>query len=1177
MLLLALSLFGTARAEEARLAVLHTTDLHGALTPFDYLADRPAPRGLVRLASMVEAVRRESLATLLLDAGDCIQGGPIETVYRSGSQTLPEPMITAMGRMRYDAMAVGNHEFSFGTAALEKTRTAASFPWLAANVVHTTDGTPAFPGSLVKTLGPLRVGVVGVCTPAVPALEDSANLAGLRFLPPVEAARREVERLRGAERCDVVVLLAHTGLERDPATGAGRQGDTPGENWGYRLAAEVKGVDLVILGHTHAVVAAAEIGGTLVTQAGRWGENLGRVDLSLSRASAGEPWKLTSRRAQVLAVTDSTPSDAALAAFAEPYDRDTRAELARVIGEATREIASPRGRFDNGPVWGLIHRVQLEVSGADVSLAALPDPSARIARGPVTLRDLMRLYPYDNALGAVELTGAELKETLEQSARFLAEYAFESGRPLAVPGMPGYNFDSAEGVGYEIDLTRPAGERIQHLSFRGEPLAPERRLKVVANSYRLNGGGGFEAVRRAPRVWRTTREVRELLVEYCRRERTLDGSFTRDWVLLPDYSSLPERPLIDLLVRQGVLQRNEVLRIGADSPARRGDMAYWLSRAFGWREKKLSGAFADVSDSLAPWLDGLLKRRVLGARAALDRFDEAGVALRPVALDWCERAARAARYAVSPTYDRAFREGLMTGLGPGVHGDTLTHAEALGLVANLRFPTLRILETTDFHGAILPTSRARETRRPVGGSAVLAAHLERLRAQNPAGTLLLDGGDSFQGTMISNLQFGRLVVEQMNALRYAAMVIGNHDFDWSADTLERRVREMHFAALGANMRERKSGRLPRWVRADTVISRRGVRAGVLGLCYTRTPSVTLARNVRHLEFGDDSVTAARLVPRLRARSDVVIVLGHTPAESDTGTHATGGDLPRLARGVRGVDAWFGGHSHNQVLDRIQGAPVMLPGSNGQMIAVCDLIVDPVGRRVVESHMELVTTYADEVRPDSAMQARVERWNSAVAPIASAPLGRSAQALRRNRSGESGVGDLVTDAMRAAAQADIALQNAGGLRADLPEGVITRGTVYEVMPFDNLIVTLDLTGAELLRALEQGLRGGRVTQVSGIRYSFDLSRPEMQRLVSVTDASGAALDSAKTYRVACPDFMATGGDDYNVLSGGRNRTDTGLLVRDALEAYIAERCKDGRVLEFRPDGRIQRMDKRGDRD
>jgi len=610
----------------------------------------------------------------------------------------------------------------------------------------------------------------------------------------------------------------------------------------------------------------------------------------------------------------------------------------------------------------------------------------------------------------------------------------------------------------------------------------------------------------------------------------------------------------------GVLTEPERAALeGATGAATRGEFAYWIARAFGWRSTKRAGRYAGVSDSLAPWLDALVQRQVTGAAATL----RPGEPLRlKTALDWCERAARRAGYRLAPGTDAAFRRGLQRGI---TATEPLPRNAALTIVANLRFPELRILETTDFHGFILTGSKDRRTGRQLGGSAVLAAWIRKLAADNPDGTLLIDGGDCFQGTMISNLQFGRPVVEQMNAMHYAAMAIGNHEFDWTADTLEARVHGMKFAALGANMLERRTGRMPRWVRADTVVSRLGVRVGVLGLCYRFTPTVTLAKHVAHLTFADDSTTAAKYLPALKAASDVVIAVGHIPAETDSTRAALSGDLPRLARGVPGVAAWFGGHSHNLVCDRVAGVPLMIAGAHGECVAVCDLVIDPIANQVLDSKYELVRTWADEVTPDSAMAARVERWNAGVAPIAATRLGTAARPLRRNRGGEAGVGDLVADAIRDASGADIALQNNGGLRADLDAGDVTRGSIFEVLPFDNVVYKLGLTGAEVKQALEQALKYGRVTQVSGIRYRYDVTRPPGDRVVEVTDTKGAPLDPAKVYVVAVNDFMATGGDNYDILSGGRDREQTNLLVREALEGYVMRQ----KTLDVALDGRITR--------
>ena len=289
---LVLLLCTTARgADEQKLTVrvLHTTDVHGALAAWDDWADKPASRGLEKVASLINAARADSVPTLLLDAGDALFGSPLVTVWREGQRRDPEPVIAAMNAMRYDATAIGNHEFDAGRATLDSAIAHAKFPFLAANVVDARTGNPAYGSSIVREFQGVRIGVLGLTTPAIPAMMDSSLYSGLRFLDPIEVARREIPRLRGAERCDVVIALVHSGLERDPYARGGdakpRIAEAPNENLGYRLAYEVQGLDVVILGHTHQVVSSARIGGAVVTQAGKNGEALGDVEISFTRAS----------------------------------------------------------------------------------------------------------------------------------------------------------------------------------------------------------------------------------------------------------------------------------------------------------------------------------------------------------------------------------------------------------------------------------------------------------------------------------------------------------------------------------------------------------------------------------------------------------------------------------------------------------------------------------------------------------------------------------------------------------------------------------------------------------------------------------------------------------------------------------------------------------------------------
>lgn len=1165
-----------ARAEETRVTVLHTTDVHGSLLPWDDLLDRPAARGLAKVATVVAKARAEGPPVLLLDNGDALSGSPLVTVWRRDPAGAPEPVTRAMNALGYDAMGLGNHEFDYGPAAVEAARKASAFPWLASNVVR-ADGSPAFSAGIVKELpSGVRVGVFGLATPATPQLCDSTQVAGYQFLSPIEIAQKEVNRLRGAERCDVVIALAHTGLEKDPKTGELRTGEVPGENFGWRLAHEVSGLDVVILGHTHASVPFATIDGALVTQAGRSAEAVGRVDLTFTRATDASPWKLSNRRANVIVLGDTTATDAALADTLATYGERTRRALDESVGSAAGVLAAPGGRYADNVLWQLIHRAQLDATGADVSLAAMFDPAQRVAAGPITVRDLLRLYPYENTLVTVEMTGAELKAALEQSASIFQTYDYSEGRALTVPNAPGYNFDMAMGVTYDVDLTRPAGDRILNLMWGDRPLAPAQKLRVAVNGYRAAGGGDFAMIRRARKVGRPALAAPAALLDYVKRHPQIGSRIEPSWTVLPDYAPYPERPLIDRLVRTGVAPAAEVRHLIPEEPARRVDLAYWLGRALDLRSKRPSGAFGDVPDSVQVWVDGILARGVLGREGQGERFEPFKPATVTTALDWCERAARSADYALgtATTGDLAFWRGLVTGLslqGRTGRGDiafdgVLTRVQWLGMVSNLRFPQVRVLETTDFHGAVLSTQRDRRTNKSIGGTVNLAAAVAKLRAENPEGTVLVDGGDTYQGTMLSNLQYGRPVVEQMNLLDYTAHAIGNHDFDWSADTLKARALSMKFAELGANVIERKSGKRPWWVRSDTLVARRGVRVGILGLAYPGTPRVTLASNVAHLKFLDDSATAAPIVPRLRkAKAAVVVAVGHIPGETDS-TRKARGDVARLARGVPGVDAWLGGHSHNVIDDRIEGASVMIAGSHGAWIAVVDMVVDPVKRAVIEKKQRMLQVLEGDGPADSAWTERVNRWNAGIAPIAAEVIGHTAVALERRRP-ESTIGNFITEAMRFQTGVDIAMQNPGGMRANLAAGDITRGAVYDIMPFDNTIVTEVLTGADVKTALEQGLRNERITQVSGIRYTIDMKQPAGSRVVSVTLADGTPLDPAKTYRVAVNNFMATGGDNFDVLANGAEKTDTGLLIRGALEAYVRDRCKAGGTLDVKADGRI----------
>lgn len=515
------------------LTILGTTDLHGNIYPVDYYTDAPANRGLAKVYTLVKQVRRSQPNMLLIDSGDCIQGTPLVYYHNVKNPTPPDPMMLVMSYMGYDSMTVGNHEFNFGLEVIEKARREARFPWLSANIYRKVDGSSYFTPYLIREVAGVRVGILGLTTPGIPTWENPENYAGLGFRDGVEEAHRWVPMLREKERCDLVVIATHMGFDRDLATGRTWPQEAPGDNQAYHIAESVPGIDVIFMGHTHRKTPEAFINGVLLTNAGQWAENLARADIELEHGSDGR-WQVVTKHSQLMPVTDSVIADPEILDIAKPYHDETQKWLNTVIGETEKRLDGREARFKDTAIMDLIQQVQMEVGQADVSMAAMFNPSARIEAGPVTVRQIASLYIYENTLVVVEVTGAQLKEALEHSARYFQSYR-EGTTPteLVDPQIPGFNFDIAEGVNYDIDLRRPLGDRIVNLTYRGKPVRPDQKFRLAINNYRYNGGGGYTMFRQAPVLYRSSQEIRTLIIEWVTRHRRIPTQPNNNWRLLP--------------------------------------------------------------------------------------------------------------------------------------------------------------------------------------------------------------------------------------------------------------------------------------------------------------------------------------------------------------------------------------------------------------------------------------------------------------------------------------------------------------------------------------------------------------------------------------------------------------------------------------------------------------------
>jgi 2',3'-cyclic-nucleotide 2'-phosphodiesterase / 3'-nucleotidase len=529
VIMLALVLVGRSFVpERVQITILSTTDLHGNIEPIDYYTNKPDNRGLAKVATLIKRIRKEQSNILLIDSGDTIQGSPLESFHGRKNNQPPDPMMLAMNSLNYDAMTVGNHEYNFGLKVLEKARKEAQFPWLSANTYDTATKQTHYKPYIVKEVAGVKIGILGLTTPGIPNWDNPPNYAGLEFHEPVSEARKWVPVLRAQEKVDVVVIAMHMGLGEDLRTGEVSPGQVPHENEAIAIAKEVPDIDVIFMGHTHRDVPSLYINGVLLTQANYWGRHLSRADLYLQKAGAG--WRMFAKSARTIATDDRVEPDPEVVKLAEPYDHETQGWLSRVIGESPEELTARDARFRDTAILDLIQKVQMEAGKADVSMVASFNSEARIAKGPVSVRDIAGLYVYENTLAVLEVTGQQLKDALEHSAKYYKPYvAGKSPQDLIDEKIPAYNFDIAEGVTYELDISKPVGQRIQNLRFHGQPLAPSKKLRLATNNYRVNGGGGYTMYKDAPVVYRSSEEIRELIIDWVERNKTVPAKPNNNW------------------------------------------------------------------------------------------------------------------------------------------------------------------------------------------------------------------------------------------------------------------------------------------------------------------------------------------------------------------------------------------------------------------------------------------------------------------------------------------------------------------------------------------------------------------------------------------------------------------------------------------------------------------------
>jgi 2',3'-cyclic-nucleotide 2'-phosphodiesterase (5'-nucleotidase family) len=506
--------------EPVDLVIATTTDVHGRLRAWDYYANQAElVRGLTRAATIVDSVRTANPGrVILLDAGDLLQGNPLAYVAARVSRDRTNPIIAAMNAMQYDAAAVGNHEYNYGVPYLDSAIRQAKFPFLSANTYRIEPaGIHAYkPWTIVERAG-LKVGIVGATTPGV-MVWDAENIKGrLRFGDIVPAVRQAVEEVRTAG-ADVVLVTVHSGFN-EPASYDTVTTGAPSENVAARIAAEVQGIDFLVYGHSHKEQRGTTIGQTLLVQPKNWATSVNVAHLLVSRSAGiylnyrvADRHTVTERRSELIQAAGH-PENAAVLAATDAVHRETVGYVTTPIGTTPERWSTDSARLKDAPLIDFILETERKATGSDLASTAAFSSDLIMGPGPITIAQVAQLYPYDNTLRAVRITGKQLRDYLEFSSRYYRTVASPTAPLESDPQIPGYNFDIVSGVDYVIDVSRPIGARITRLDYKGTPVRDTDSFTMALNNYRQTGGGGYAMLSRAPVVYDKQQEIRQLLID----------------------------------------------------------------------------------------------------------------------------------------------------------------------------------------------------------------------------------------------------------------------------------------------------------------------------------------------------------------------------------------------------------------------------------------------------------------------------------------------------------------------------------------------------------------------------------------------------------------------------------------------------------------------------------------
>lgn len=453
---------------------------------------------------------------------------------------------------------------------------------------------------------------------------------------------------------------------------------------------------------------------------------------------------------------------------------------------------------------------------------------------------------------------------------------------------------------------------------------------------------------------------------------------------------------------------------------------------------------------------------------------------------------------------------------------------------------ITILTINDYHGSLAPAGSN-------VGAAKLVDAIKTEKAKNPEGTIIVSAGDNYQGSAMSNMLHGEPVSEVLKEMGLELSAVGNHEFDWGIDKITKWAEDGGFTFVCTNIYDIRTNEPVDWAEPFVIIEKMGIKVGFIGLATPETAYKTLKANVVNYEFRDPVEVITEWIPKVKdAGADIIIALTHLGSFQDKEGNITG-EAAALCE-VDGVDGVISAHTHQRVSGLVNGKPIVQAYKNGRSIGKITFVFDENNKLVsAEPFLDNIYKRPDTLKDDANTLAIYMKYEEELGPVLGKVLGKTTVDLDHDRyAGPSLLGEWVCDIMKDKAGVEIAMTNGGGLRTNIPAGEITAGILYEVMPFDNTLYTMKLSGADIKANIEHGIMNEDIgwIQISGVRVTYNSGAEAGNRITSMVLEDGTPIEVDNYYTVVTNDFMFTGGDKYD-FKNSKDGLDTFIPIRDAM--------------------------------